>query len=644
MGDSDIMILTKLRIWNFRKFQHEGDNPGIEVEFHNGINALIGENDSGKTAIIDAIKIVLQTQSNEYIRIVEEDFYCNGNGNFEDEIKIECVFENFTEYEAKNFIEWLQFRKDNNGKIYYVLNIQYRAWKEKNRILNEFRAGMKEDGYRMDGKAKDLLRCTYLRPLRDANKEMHSGRNSRISQILYSHALFNHGEEHKLVEILKEANEEIEKYFTDQEGKELLGALQDNLEEFLDASSSGNAKFVTSNLRLKSILESLSLNISEIQPGLGVQNLLFIAAELLLLNHDDNGGLKLALIEELEAHLHPQAQLRLIEYIQKEYDSSGVQFIISTHSTILASKINVKNALLCKNSRVFSLAPENTKLQKGDYLFLQRFLDSSKANLFFAQGVIMVEGDAENLLLPVIADLIDMPLSKYGISIVNVGNTAFLRYSNIFKQSDNVQMGIPVSVVTDCDVVPEIDKDENIDIKEDETMEVINKKQKKYSEGDIKAFIAPNWTLEYTLALSVLKRKLYKAVLYAEKIQNSDKYSLTKDKIIEVDEKVKVDFERWKDEGYDQYKVAYEIYNNTLLEKNISKAITAQCLSSILQYQIIKTDTENITEEIMFDIDLYQKEIDNEKKLKMRKEILGSKKLSYLLNAIKYAARYQDDN
>lgn len=638
------MILTKLRIWNFRKFHNEGDNPGIEVKFHNGINALIGENDSGKTSIIDAIKIVLQTQSNEFIRISEEDFYCDENGNFENEIKIECIFEKFTEDEAKNFIEWLQFQKDENGNTNYILNVQYRAWKEKNRIFNEFRAGMNEDGYRMDGKARDLLKCTYLRPLRDAAKEMHSGRNSRISQILYSHSLFNSGEEHKLVEILKEANEQIEQYFTDQEGKEVLGSLQDNLKEFLDASSSENAKFVTSNLRLKSILESLSLNISEIQPGLGVQNLLFIAAELLLLNHDDNGGLKLALIEELEAHLHPQAQLRLIDYIQKEYDSSGVQFIISTHSTILASKINVKNALLCKNSKVFSLAPDKTKLQKGDYLFLQRFLDSSKANLFFAQGVIMVEGDAENLLLPVLADLIDFPLSKHGVSIVNVGNTAFLRYSNIFKQADNTKMGIPISVITDCDVVPEIDNDEKIDVKEDETTEAINKKEKKYSEGDIKAFIAPNWTLEYTLALSVLRRKLYKSVLYAEKIQNSDKYSLTKDKIIEVNEKVKSDFENWKNKGYDKYKIAYEIYNNTLLEKNISKAITAQCLASLLQYQIIKTDTEDITEETMFDVDLYQKKIDNDKKRELKSELLGSKKLSYLLDAIKYATRCEDDN
>jgi putative ATP-dependent endonuclease of OLD family len=425
------MILKNLQIWNFRKFYHYNDKPGIEIQFHKGINVLIGENDSGKTAIIDAVKILLQTQSNDIIHITDEDFYCDEHGNSENELRIECKFSDFKEDEAKNFIEWLQFTQNADGTINYLLNVQFRAWKEKNRIFSDFRAGMNEDGYKMDGKARDLLKCTYLRPLRDAAREMHSGRNTRISQILYSHPVFSSKDDHQIVTILKEANDKLEKYFTEDDGQEVLGALKYNLEEFLDNSSRVSANFITSNLKLKSILESLSLDLSELQPGLGVQNLLFIAAELILLNTDDNGGLKLALIEEIEAHLHPQAQLRLIEYIQKEYNNSGVQFIISTHSTTLASKINIKNEFLCKGNKVFSLSPQCTKLQKGDYLFLQRFIDSSKSNLFFAQGVIMVEGDAENILLPTIADIIEIPLSKNGISIVNVGSTAFLRYSNI---------------------------------------------------------------------------------------------------------------------------------------------------------------------------------------------------------------------
>jgi putative ATP-dependent endonuclease of the OLD family len=95
---------------------------------------------------------------------------------------------------------------------------------------------------------------------------------------------------------------------------------------------------------------------------------------------------------------------------------------------------------------------EYTKLENGDYYFLERFLDSTKANLFFANGVILVEGDAENILLPIIAKLMNKNLSDYGVSIVNVGSIAFLRYSKIFLRNDEPHFSIPISLITDVDV------------------------------------------------------------------------------------------------------------------------------------------------------------------------------------------------
>ena len=62
------MIVSELKLYNFRKFKSNDNEPGLSITFHKGLNALIGENDSGKTAVIDAIKLVLLTQSNEYIR------------------------------------------------------------------------------------------------------------------------------------------------------------------------------------------------------------------------------------------------------------------------------------------------------------------------------------------------------------------------------------------------------------------------------------------------------------------------------------------------------------------------------------------------------------------------------------------------
>lgn len=197
----------------------------------------------------------------------------------------------------------------------------------------------------------------------------------------------------------------------------------------------------------------------------------------------------------------------------------------------------MKNIILCKNNQAFSLS-RIYKIEKGDYLFLQRFLDVTKANLFFAHGVIMVEGDAENLLIPVLADILDLNLEKYGVSVVNVGSVAFFRYANIFKRADGSTIGIPVSIITDSDVAPQyVDgKFEQLDI---ETEAAIERKKEEYDFENIKTFVAPRWTLEYTLALSRLKQVVYKSVLYAKKIQNSDSYALTANKIEEVDSEVK---------------------------------------------------------------------------------------------------------
>lgn len=629
------MILNKLKIWNFRQFSGDDDSPGLQVKFSNGINVLIGENDSGKSTIIDAIKIVLQTQSNEYIRITEDDFYVDYEGNSREKIKIECILTDFSVDEAKNFIEWLQFEKNSDGDIIYNLKLTFKAWKEKNRIFTDLRAGMIGEGNKMDGKARELLKCTYLKPLRDAEREMASRKGSRLSQILYSHKSFQEKEDHKLVEIIKNANKEIDNYFIDDDDT-VLSTLRNNITAFLVEKSDIQPSFVTSDLQLKSILESLSLNLSEIRPGLGVQNLLFIAAELLLLEQHEDEGIKMALIEEIESHLHPQAQLRLIEYIQNKYDDSGIQFILSTHSTTLSSEINIKNALICKNSKVYSLAPENTKLEKGDYLFLQRFLESSKSNMFFSQGVIMVEGDAENLLLPTIAKIIGSNLSQHGVSIVNVGSTAFLRYSKIFLQKNESEKLMPVSIITDVDVKPQWNQEkEQLDIKTEETNSRKSEIHSNYSASAVKTFISPHWTLEYSLALSFLREDLYKSILYAQKIANSDKYALTAEKIEEVDNLVKRNLASWKEKNWDNQRIAYEIYNNTLLDNEISKAITAQCLASLLEYQIATIDTKK---EEMFDLNLFQKKVNQSKKEELAKKLREDKYIKYIVEAIDYSA------
>lgn len=636
------MIISELRIYNFRRFKSVDGAPGLKITFHKGLNALIGENDSGKTAVIDALKLVLLTQSNEYIRPSDEDFYKPIGGDACSEFKIDCTISEFTQNEAKNFIEYLTFKKDGD-KVEYTLELHYRAWKEGHKIYQELRVGDIDDGISIDGKARELLKAVYLKPLRDAEREMSSGRGSRISQILLNHPIFKDKKEHAVLDIFQDANKRIEDYFTDDtDGKRILQAIRNNIESFNDKGQASNAELKTSDIHLKAVLESLSLNAPEINPGLGELNLLFIAAELLLLKDDTDGGLKLSLIEELEAHLHPQAQLRLISYLQNEYNENDVQIIISTHSPILASKINLKNLILMKNGIGYDLAEGMTDLQKGDHLFLQRFLDSTKANLFFAKGIIMVEGDAENILIPVIADILGYPLEKYGISIVNVGSTAFLRYSRIMVRADGANIGIPVSVITDCDVRPydidPITKEKAFSEKESESAQAEEEKNLKYTNGAVHGFTSPRWTLEYCIAMSCLSEDFHKAVHYGKKILNAREHiSLTNEKIDEANQKVIEEAQQWH--GLSQAEIAYRIYDLMLNGdgKSSLKAIVAQCLASILRW---KTSVlpDGITQEKMFDLDLYRLRTDEQKKSELKSELESDRFLHYIVNAIKYAA------
>jgi putative ATP-dependent endonuclease of OLD family len=624
------MYLSELRISNFRRFGIKTDptggseKPGLVIHFNEGLNLLIGENDSGKTAIIDAIKLVILTESREYYRLEYEDFHIHPGQAAEEartkSLKIECIFRGFENKhnEAKNFLEWLGIEKTADGTDQYYLRVFLKGERVNRRIYYDVKAGPDEEGTILDSAARDLLRAIYLKPLRDAESELIPGRRSRLAQILDAHESFNISEqEHHLLAITKRANKAIKNYFQglgeddateleDQSGKKLLKDINTYLTEFFTEKEKNKiANFSITDPNLKSILERLTLDLIETKAGLGSYNRLYIATELLLLRRENYSGLKLGLIEEIEAHLHPQAQLRLIEYLQEEISGkTDVQLIITSHSPNLSSKVNLENLIVCKNDNAFSMDSSSTELESGDYLYLQRFLDVTKANLFFAQGVMLVEGDAENILMPTIAELIEKPLSKFGVSIVNVNSTAFLRYSRIFRRKnvDEGEMGIPVSVVTDNDINPDSG------LSEDEINKKRKEKEERYDGQGVRTFISPVWTLEYDICLSGLKQLFYTAVLRAEKIQNSNKIGLTEDKIKEVSNKVKADFTAWKTKT-DQ-EIAYEIYVNNVIKNDISKAIISQSFAEILK---------------------------NENQEELKGKILKDKYLRYLVDSIDYA-------
>lgn len=449
------MYLSTLKLWNFRKYC-EGPNgePGLVVHFHEGVNVLIGENDSGKTAIVDAIRYTLKTQSGEYIQFDDKDFYQDINGNRKEEFKIECVFDGLNEQDSGLFWEWLSW---NDEKTKYLLKVWLYAKRKDNVIVPSFSAGIEGQADRMDSEARELLKVVYFKPLRDALTDMTHGYKSRLAQILGAHELFKtqkdeqgNSTKHKLESDYENLKNTIENYFKDGgNGEVITGEINRFLKEhFLLNGDLRNAQIKLTGGELTEILRLLDLIMEGNKSGLGTLNLLCIAAEMLLFNNQKK-GLKLALVEELEAHLHPQYQLRLIDYISSQQNNE--QFILSTHSITLASKIRLENLIVLKDKEAYPMAAAYTMMTPADYKFLERFLDATKANLFFAKGLIMVEGDAENLLIPAIAELMGKHLHKHGVSIVNVGSTAYKRYVSIFKRKDGKTFDMPISVISDLD-------------------------------------------------------------------------------------------------------------------------------------------------------------------------------------------------
>ena len=450
------MYLETLKLWNFRKYC-AGDNnePGLELHFHEGVNVLIGENNSGKTAIVDAIRYVLRTQGGEFIQFDEKDFYQDSTGNRKDEFKIECVFDGLNNQDSGLFWEWLSW---NDDKTRYLLKVWLYVKRKDNVIMPAFSAGIEGQADRMDAEARELLKVVYFKPLRDALTDMTHGYKSRLAQILGAHELFRtqkdaHGNntKHKLETDYENLKSQIESYFREGcDGSTITGEINGFLKNhFLLIGDPRNAEIKLTGGELTEILRLLDLVMERNKSGLGTLNLLCIAAEMLLFNNQKK-GLKLALVEELEAHLHPQYQLRLIEYISSLQKKE--QFILSTHSITLASKIKLANLIVLKEKKAFPMAPGYTRMRPADYKFLERFLDATKANLFFAKGLILVEGDAENLIIPAIAELIGSSLTKNGVSVVNVGSTAYKRYVSIFKRKDGKAFGMPIAVVSDLDV------------------------------------------------------------------------------------------------------------------------------------------------------------------------------------------------
>lgn len=642
------MYLSQLKIENFRQFGPKG----IVVEFQPGIVTLAGPNDSGKTAIIDAIRYVLTTKDQEFITVQPEDFHVTKTGEVSNEITLACKFSGLAKVDQSAFLEYLTPSEE--GEL--VLCLQWKCIKKStsgSRRWNDItlKSGIDGQGPSVDAAAKHLLACAYLRPLRDAEREMSSGRNSRLSQVLTKFPDISSGSDldsgslpgdiHEVEALSLAGLSEYIRHLVNRHSGVTTATKSINKDYLSNLSLIGDdlaaeINFVSGPddaVRLKQILERLELNLLNTPSasaygryGLGSNNLLYMACELLLISKERE-GLPLVLVEEPEAHLHPQRQLQLMSFLESKAtpqdDQPPIQVIISTHSPVLASKVKVENVILINDQHAFSLSMDKTMLSRSDYRFLGRFLDATKSNLFFSQGVLIVEGDAEELLLPTIARLIELDLTKHGVSIVNVGSTGLRRYSRIFqrRRSDSESnsteedfIRIPVASITDRDIMP----NEAPGILEyvqgsDDTKWANNRRKwrveddpmflsepevpraDKYAGGRakvikkliaddgqyVKTFYADHWTFEYDLALAGLAKQVFIAAKLAQADDRIHKADQAMTEIAAISKDATVEFEGLE-ASYSEETLSVHVYKEYVVG-GASKAVAAQYLAQILE-------------------------------------------------------------
>ncbi|EKO4254465.1 AAA family ATPase [Vibrio parahaemolyticus] len=501
------MHITKLSLVNYRNFNN------VKLLFNKGINTIIGENGSGKTNLFRAMRLLLDSSMPRFATKLAEGDFCRALGDWRGHwIIISLEFDDIAGDEASQslFLHGVGNAEDEVvSRATYNLIFRPKAYVRQAlaqlptgdlAALESYLGSITIDDYEtvLTGKSvanfndpsvyksivgdfervdfptalnnpvvgirlpnilnmPNEVSFTFIKALRDVVPDFNSNRTNPLLTLLKSKSGdITQSDFQPIADLIGTLNNEIE-------GLPDICAIRDDIVttvgDTVGDTYSPNSISIRSSLTDESdqLFRSLKLFVSESSDGyegaihemsLGGANLLYLTLKLLEFKYQkaNQSIANFLLIEEPEAHIHTHIQKSLFDNINYE----NTQIIYSTHSSHISEVSNINNMnIIGLVNGVCEVFQPSSGLSDEQIGFVQRYLDAIRSNLLFARSVVLVEGDAEEILIPILLKkVLGLSLDEIGISLVNIRSTGF---ENIAMLFNNERIKKRCSIITDLD-------------------------------------------------------------------------------------------------------------------------------------------------------------------------------------------------